>query len=485
MLYYNQLEEIKKNTSKNILLLGFGKENKQFYTWLTSEFLFPTNRIVIADLIQPQNLDNNFNGKIVYGEKYLDCLEDNNISLVFKSPGIWSLKPELEKFRSRNGIGSVLSNLVFFVERYRDQIIGVTGTKGKTTTCSLIKHFLTSLDYQVEYCGNTTNISPYNFWNNEKHESVKKVFVLELSSFQLQDLGYSKISPKYSLITNLFTDHLDQHKDINEYWMSKVNILKYQIVDDSFICNQETKLQIQKLNIEYLSKNILIKNTDISFFKNRIKSKLLGDHNLQNIIMAVLICESMNENLLDNLEEVNCDFYNQSLTSFNPIQGRTELISNFVTKEGVFFQVINDNASTEPHAGIAALASIADDTKIWLIVGGKNKEFSLIELVQKIISLIQVKKLICISAFDDVGFEIKNALANINLDIVFFDNGKENMKDFLLSTINNLAFLEFFKNTEKVTILFSPSGSSFNEFKNYLERQDYFLDWAQRLTKSN
>ena len=444
--------------SKKILILGFGDENRQFLDWLIQIANFDPNQILIADKKNPNSQNLEILQKLEikeencsFGENYLDILKDfTKIEFVFKSPGIWSESPELEFFREqkaefdqasdikkiydfnqkseikvfgqinkKNGQNSqlildktktpikierILSPLVFFVTKFREQIIGVTGTKGKTTTSSLIEHFLkakiadfgnknllianhmTDVDHpthlnekiwiykpKVHYCGNTSGVSPYKFWTNlEQNVDLEEFFVVELSSFQLQDLGYSEISPKFAVISNYFVDHLDQHLHKFEYWKAKSQIFLHQKPTDFLISNEQFLEQTEYIGGQIYrelgnskvadfdfdkpsNREFIIISEVSKFLKQFYKTSLLGEHNWQNLVNALFVSEIVCEIFVQNKDQIrqNWEIKIEKLKQIE-IENQTENQGNFgqtetlkTNKNSTDFNLINSQAKNE------------------------------------------------------------------------------------------------------------------------------------------
>jgi UDP-N-acetylmuramoylalanine--D-glutamate ligase len=461
MKYYNRLIEAKKNNSK-ILIIGNGIENKQFITWLVHVIEYPKSNIEIAD--QKEITNSEF--KTYTGNNYLTAL-DNNYALVIKAPGIWSNKLEFEAYRQKNGKDSILSSLTFFVEQFRNRIVMITGTKGKTTTSSWIAHILKSTlkENQIEYCGNTTNISPYQFWNSIDAVLEKYFFVLEVSSFQLQDLGHTELSPKYAAITNLYIDHLDQHVDKEEYWQAKDNIFLYQQPTDYLIITSQVNENINSRSLVINSKLEVIDETKIQNFKSVYTFNLIGEHNISNLLLANSIASLINQNSYE-LQPI--------IESFQPPKGRLELIKT-VEFNGHNLSFYNDNTATEPDAVVAALDGICaiENSKTILILSGKWKKGNhqhLADTIKKYITKGLLSKVFYLGQTGAIVYEMVN---NQKQEFLSF---KEFMKDYLqLSQV--LESIE----TTNVNILFSPSGSSWDEFQGYVERGDYYIQWVQNI----
>jgi UDP-N-acetylmuramoylalanine-D-glutamate ligase len=586
-------------TSK-IALIGLGAENLQFLTWLIKTVKINPDQIVIAD----QKLPNLENQEIlkelkipeinkVFGDNYLGILassvdEDPNliknpqsknseisknleIKYVFKSPGIWSLKTEFVSFRSLNGQDSVLSPLVFFLAKFRDQIIGVTGTKGKTTTSSLITHLLTKKGFSVNYCGNTTGISPYNFWTDlESIVDENVYFVVELSSFQLQDLGFSKISPKVAVITNYFVDHLDQHGNKEEYWQSKNQLFLHQLSGDFLVANDQISPLIPS-KIVNNSTQILVNSEMVQAINSQISHELIGEHNQINLSLAVLTVQIItkivakvnqkpntieNENapetnfLLNDFTDLIEDlaYYSILLRDFQNVQHRLELVKtkNFKTvkeleNNELTVKFWDDGAATEPDAVIACVKSLTENNqKLWLWLTGVDKGGNLDELAEILLTKITKNEVWKITLCGQVGQNLwqkileiqqnqsgnqtenqtekfgkleksqkenleswkndwKNRIIlaksfreclnslNFVMEIASFENfyngnlEMESSVNLVENLTKNLENSNLANQKMVLNIALSPVGSSFDEFSNYKERSQFWLNWIAKI----
>jgi UDP-N-acetylmuramoyl-L-alanine---L-glutamate ligase len=458
-MYLDKLLKGKEKKEK-LLLIGLGQEIKQLLTWLVEVIDYPKDYIYLAD----KNNINLENYQKYEGENYLKNSLNQEYLFVFKAPGIWSKKPELEEYRMKYGKDKILSSMVFFLESFRENTVMITGTKGKTTTSSLIYHFLkTKLEGKnIEYCGNTTNISPYSFWKNIEDKLDNYFFVIETSSFQLQDLGPSQISPKYAIITNLFIDHLDQHDNKLEYWESKDNIFKFQSKDDYLIVSQQAKENLDSRKALIKSKIEEINQIKIDDFNKHYTTKLLGDHNKTNILLAYYICSKINSKYFD-LQKV--------LDTFEPPKGRLELImTKNIDQKNINFY--DDNTASEPDAVIAGLKALSskENSQIILFISGKLKKGNHFELLQLINKLKKEEKILHVYYFGEVGVEMKKL--NGDKDIVF-----ESFKTFLQDNESIKKIINQSK-SNNIDIVLSPAGSSFDEFANYIIRGEEFKKWV-------
>lgn len=522
---YTGIVELRERFVANgelILIVGFGLENQQFLEWLVNVVDFPLTNIAIADKKQSLNLENlnlknhNLNSiKTYLGENYLDSLENISVKLVVKAPGMWSLDPKIDKFREKHGNNSVISSLYFFVNQFRGNIIGVTGTKGKSTTCSLLKHLLNSqsfkdeylkgekADFKAHYCGNTTNISPYQFWTNLKTEFDRNtLFIMEMSSFQLQDLGYCKISPKYSIVTNYYSDHLDQHANLEEYLSAKNNIFNYQLETDFCFLNEQITT---KIDISPKSQTYLINSEIVSQINEGIFLPIVGEHNRFNLALGLCLYSILiqGENGLKTEQVV--EFINKrakkisgELESFVGLAHRIELFESFeATKNGcnLKFNFYDDGAATEANATNEACKSLTakKDEFLWLIVTGKDKKTYKVSLVKTVSALDQNNRLYRLTAGGEVGRHLLTAIyGSDNLNKIkeilprqmdFKNDLVEEFYDYLSidAIVDELGGENGVVTSATLNICLSPSGSSFDEFANYTERSKWFKDLVKEM----
>ena len=225
---------------RSILLLGFGVEGQGSYEFLRKRF--PHKLISIADRhsqdqldIRPEvlsNLKNDREVRFLCGENYLRSLESYDV--IIKSPGIPSSHPALRAFESRGGI--ITSHLEIFFDLFdRKRVIGVTGTKGKSTTTSLTYKILGDAGVDVILGGNIGE--PPLTRLDQAHE--RTYFVLELSSYQLEPL---RKSPHIAILLDIVPEHLDYHSSFSAYVAAKENITKYQDAFDYLVYNSDYTL---------------------------------------------------------------------------------------------------------------------------------------------------------------------------------------------------------------------------------------------------
>ena len=529
-MYLQKLLDLKQ--TDKVAVVGLGQENLQFLDWLINIVKFDVTRIYIADqksvnlsnpilknfLLSPEN--------IFSGENYLECLKLDDVKMVFKAPGVWSLKPEFCSFRDRVGDDSIHSSLVFFFERYREQIIAITGTKGKSTTSSLLNHLLSlSSDITSHYCGNTTNISPYQFWTElEQPIKLNEFFVVEASSFQLQDLRFAKISPKYGIITNYFIDHQDQHAKPEEYWAAKDTVFEFQTPSDTTLVTKSVIDHSQSNSAEKLT---TVVSPELAHkIVDGLQTTLQGEHNVLNIAQAILMyltiitkktieISNLSEiSLLVESERVNIQ---KSLNTYQPLAHRQEIFAQFSsnieikTKKmnrsiSLKVRFVDDGAATEPDAVIAAINTLTSNSNqyIWLFLTGVDKGIMLEHITQTIIETQFKNQLFQIHYCGQVGQNILSyifkqygqkdqAPLEVFKPIVYIhlQSKAQIVTEFTKWLNDKVMQLEEIHESDKINTLLSqdielnialsPCGASFDEFENYQERSEWFKNHINTL----
>ncbi len=402
---------LKSIKDKSILILGFGREGRDTLSFLQSKF--PEKTIGVAD-----QEEKNLNGKSVetyFGKDYLRAIDDYDV--VIKSPGV-----PLSLIRKRSKKKMITSQTDIFLSYRRDDVIGVTGTKGKSTTCLSIYNILKrKSDQNVYLLGNIGE--PVL-----KYLEKEGIFIYELSSFQLETVS---CSPHISIFLNIFKDHLDQHDSFREYIDSKFNICKFQKENDLLIYNKEDKII-----------NNLAKNADSQKLSFNPEEKLKNSAvYLEPIIKAVNQFNVSREEAIEVIENIN----------FLP--HRLEVVGEY---KGVRF--INDSAATIPEATIEAIDSLKEVKT--LIVGGVDKGGDYNKLAKKI-GKSDIKTLIL---FPETGKKIEEGLKDAKIEFPEIINS-ESMSD---------AVSKAYKKTSNGICLMSPASSSFNMFSSYKDRGNQF-----------
>lgn len=449
-------------TKKNVAVLGLGIEGRDLVNFLLSK----NANVTVLDKKQKGEIDlegiDESQIKFECGEDYLKNLK--NFEIIFRSPGVYRYLPEIIE-AEKNGV-EISSALKLFLELCPGKVVGVTGTKGKGTTSSLIYQILINAKCDVYLAGNIG--TPYL----ELLQKLKKysVVVLEMSSFQLIDANKS---PNISVILNITSDHMDWHKDVQEYIKAKENIVKFQKSSDFAVINSDYEVSKSfgnktKASVYNFSRLTQIKNgafveKDQIFFENKDHKfnfgkkfglLLRGDHNLENICAAICVAEIL---------KVKDEVIQDTIFSFKGLEHRLELVDRV---GGVAFY--NDSFATGPQPTIAAIQAFIEPLTV--ILGGSEKFLDYAGLGKAISKSKNVKNVVLIG---DVAQKIETALVSNKYKGNFIRLNKSPMQDIVK---------ESFKNTPKGGIvLLSPAAASFDMFKNYKDRGMQFKEAIKNL----
>ncbi len=383
-----------------------------------------------------------------------------NTDMIIKNPGV----PQSSKYlaMARENKVPIYTDIEIFLNLCKAPIIAITGTKGKSTTASLIYTILKKEYENIILAGNI-RISVLS-----KLKNIKKnyLIILELSSSQLEDLGKTEIHPHTTIITNIFPDHIDRHKTLENYVKAKSKIFKNQDKGDFLILNYDNKLtrklfkqakarirffslKVEKIKgAHVLGKNI-VWGRDKEFICPKSAVNLLGRHNLYNALAAIT-CAKIYKIKNKNIKK--------ALKSFKSLDGRLEFI-----REINKVKYYNDTCATQPDAVIAALKSFKQP--IVLIAGGSNKDLDFIGLAQRLTK--GVRLLILLPG--DGSDKIRRLLQKQEVKIMQVENMKQ-------------AVLVAHQSSEPGDIvLLSPGCASFSRFKHEFDRGRKFEKSVERL----
>jgi UDP-N-acetylmuramoylalanine--D-glutamate ligase len=394
---------------------------------------------------------------LVLGEDYLDKL--NGFEVIFKTPSMRIDSPAL--LRAKEEGTYITSEMEEFIKYCPAKIFGITGSDGKTTTTSLIYNMLREEGYNTWIGG---NIGTPLFSKIEEIKKDDKV-VLELSSFQLMTITEPI---EVSLITNISPNHLDIHKDMEEYIDAKKNIFKYGREEDLLVLNKDNEItnsiaterggNILQFSIkEKVENGAFYNNGELYIFNKRIcnidEIKLKGMHNVENLL-AAFCCVN---------EDVSIKSMRNVAISFTGVEHRMEFIREI---NGVKYY--NDSIASSPTRTIAGLRAF--DKKVILIAGGYDKKISFEPLAKE--GYTYIKSLILLGVTKD---KIKKAFEKI------MSEKGINIPIFIVSTLeeavnkaNTIA-----ENGDIVTL--SPACASFDMFPNFEVRGNRFKEIINNL----
>ncbi len=408
------------------------------------------------------------------GSVYLEKACESDVLL--RSPGVHVQKimDALVKSGRQNKV-DVTSTTQFFMENCPCPIIGVTGTKGKGTTSTLITLMLKEAGFEA-YLGGNIGQSPLEFLDSLKPNSW---VVLEMSSFQLQDLG---VSPHIAVVLHVSSDHLDYHKDVNEYREAKSAIVKFQGVNDVAVFNEDyseskyymglTKGDVLTVSREhevaagaFIKQGVesggeimfkMGKNSPAEKIGDVDKVALIGAHHLENVLSAVTVARSLN---------LPISAIQKVLYSFEGLPHRLEFAKEI---DGVKYY--NDSFSTTPDTSIAA--TYAFNKPVILIAGGSEKFADYTEWGVQLQKNPQLKMVLLMGA---TAPRMREALKKAE---------KQRISPLPVELCENL---EDALNKAKASavpgdvVVMSPAAASFDQFKNYKERGQKFKSIMEKL----
>jgi len=438
----------------SFLIVGLGREGKSVYTFLRKRF--PDARIGIADRQPiPDSFTSCANTQLYQGDLYLSgCGEYDTI---IRSPGV-SLREIAPHITPRNHVTSA-SN-IFFSE-CPGVTIGITGTKGKSTTASLIASILKRKFSDTRLVGNIGT----PMLDNLEGATPTTHFVIELSSYQLEDL---RVSPRVAVLLNIVPEHLDYHGGFEPYCTAKSSIFCHQKPDDLLIYNRSFPLldelarDTRCIHQSFSEKDdpeslTSIEQGRIRLIQNGITEDIIGlgelpiigPGNLQNVLAAITCGASLG---------VPPEKIREGILSFKPLEHRLELVGEY---RGIRFY--NDSLSTTPEALTHAIVALGPDVET-VIAGGFDRGVDMTSL-GPVLANSTIRTLIL---FPTTGQNIWDAVQAADPNTI--------IRRIHVSTMED-AVREAYSRTRpgKICVL-SPAASSFSLFRDYRERGEKFKE---------
>ncbi len=414
-----------------VLILGFGREGKSTFKFLSR--YFPGIQLGIADKNEKLQHEDTHGCQLYLGEQYLDAI--GKYDRVIKSPGV--KLPDLPD----DQLSRITSQTDLFLKIYGRQTIGITGTKGKSTTASLIYHLLKKSERKALLMGNI-GLPAFDFIEEIEE---KTIVVYELSAHQLQHVHHS---PHVAVLINLFPEHLDFFENFEAYRKAKENIFRFQQPGDRAICGQN----LQNRHCPPFSD--LTKETEILFGRGLKGEDLLqltglkGDHNLQNILLSAKAAKATG---------LTADEILSGLTGFHALPHRLEEAGTF---GGIRF--INDSIATIPQATMAAIQSIGNIDA--LILGGFDRGIDFSALVDFLVH----------SKVQYLFFLGKAGQRMLELF-------EEKHTSQHLIGVNHLEdIFKYLQSSNDIhSCLLSPAAASYDQFHNFEHRGDRFKELAK------
>lgn len=439
-----KLQEFKeKLTTSKIAIIGLGVSNLPLF-----EYLY--NLSCDVTIFQDNKLEidiSKYNYPIHYGLKEL-----KGFDIIFRSPGCLPSREELQEEISRGAY--VTTEVAEVVRLTPSKVIGITGSDGKTTTTTLINLVLKANGYNT-YLGGNIGTPLFTQIENMKEDDI---VVLELSSFQLMDM---KTSPEIAVITNISPNHLDKHKDYEEYIKAKENIFRNN--DGILVLNYDNEVTnkiTSSREIRYFSKetktNAFYIHENNIYFQGKLiidtsQLQIKGLHNYENICACLSAIYDM----------IDLDTSVKAITDFKGVEHRIEFVREI---NGVKWY--NDSVSSSPTRTIAGLNSFKE--KIVLIAGGYDKNLDYTPLAEPILK--KVSKLIL---FGNTKDKIYQAVIN--------KKKEESLDIYICNTLEEVVSIAHQVSIPKEIVLFSPASASFDMFKNFADRGKQFKDLVNKL----
>lgn len=423
----------------NVLILGLGQYPKGSGVAAALYFAKKGDDVIVTDLKTRKELAGNVkqlsrfkNVRFHLGRHELDDVRWADV--IVRGPRVRVDSREMKLARK---LGKrITSDLAIFLEHCPAPVVGITGTRGKSTTTAMIHEVLwASRKWREVWRGGNILVSPLTFL---PHVKAKDLVVLEMSSFQLEGTGDAGISPHIAVWTNLMRDHLNAYPSMLEYAEAKAQIFRHQMPDDVVFLPSDASFNLYAK--EAPSRVVRVKKT------GKFALQIPGEHNQMNARFAFAVGRELG---------VPAAKIRAALKRFKGLPDRMETVAK---KGGITF--INDTTATTPDGTLAALRALKSGKGfIYLIFGGADKELDFKEVVTYL------------KTRDDVGVFLLPGTAHKKIEALFkkHDICYENVKDL------KTAFRRLKEWTEKGDIvLLSPGCASFGLFKNEFDRGEQF-----------
>ena len=429
---------------KNVLILGFGREGKSSLHLIMEAG--GCKSLAISDLneiaLSPEYQDKGV--LCSSGADYQKKLNDYDV--IFKSPGI-VLSQDAGELSGR-----LVTQTELFFERYRNQIIGITGTKGKSTTTTLLYHILKSAGKDVVLAGNI-GIPAFDIWEQVCGDTI---IAFEMSSHQLE---YMTVSPRLGIYLNVHEEHLDHYGTMEKYVRAKENIFRNQEAGDKLFVNEQLvpdagNCKSDRISVGYGEHaDIRIEGYTVAYCGKRYEIPvneihLLGEHNYYNIGTAYGVAQEFG---------ITDEEFTEGLCTYETLPHRLQYIG---TVDGVKYY--DDSISTICDTAIQALNSVKDADTI--LIGGMDRGIDYKELIE-FLSGHPVSNIVLMAA---TGKRIYEEICRDYKE--FRGAGRLHLVD----TLEEAVVLAKRVTAKGKSCVMSPAAASYGIFKNFEERGEVF-----------
>jgi len=402
-------------TYKSFLIWGFGQEGRSTYNFLRKNI--PDVKIAIADSKKAKDLPED----IEFIESDIPIVALSSYEIILKSPGI-----SLHKCEISDGDYPITSQTELALRFFSKQIIGITGTKGKSTTATLMHEMLLASNRESHLVGNIG----VPFFDSLNDVSTEAFIVYELSSHQLDNVHFS---PHISILLNLYQEHLDYYGSIEKYYEAKKQIFRHQNENDWLLYNRENSFISKSKSVE-INREVIGEKWHIPIHVHKLSVQAV------KCVADILNIDQM--------------YVKKVVENFKGLPHRLELVGEF---DG--YSYYNDSISTAVESTQFAITQIPDIYT--LIMGGDDRGIDYKELAK---SLIDSDVKLVITMFKS-GKVLNELLKSSNIELLHTDNFDDALK------------------YSKKNVLFSPASASYGSFKNFMQRGVAFKDAVIRKFK--
>ena len=445
--------------NKSVLIMGFGREGKSTYNYIRK--YMPHKALTICDKnqIEADILKDDANCTLVCGDNYMDII--NNFDIVMKSPGISIRNVKIADTTY------VTCQLDLFMKFAPCTKVGITGTKGKTTTSTLTHCILKAAGMKTCLIGNI-GIPVFDLMD----ECEGMTAVIEMSSHQLE---FTRTSPHIAVLTNVYEEHLDHYNGFEGYYGAKLNIARYQTENDFFIHNREQDIS-DFINPKDIRAKEIVLGMDEGERDESLKTliginpHLPGRHNSLDEFYAATVAKLLgvsNEDIIKGLK------------SFEGIPHRLEYVGNY---KGIDFY--NDCIATVPTAvmlGVEALERV--DT---LIIGGMDRGLDYSQF-EKELAASEIRNLICLPETGHTIGEVVADMVGVSVcevhDIDKAKNAVGSINIVKCANMNEAVRMAYTLTEPSKICLISPAASSYNYYKNFEEKGDHYKSLVKEYAK--
>jgi UDP-N-acetylmuramoyl-L-alanine---L-glutamate ligase len=446
------LEELEQ---QSILILGFGTEGQATYEFLRKRW--PTKPLSIADRRKLDEFPDDIARRLQddpavmlnFGPRYLDSADGYNCTVIIKTPGI---PASTEAIVRACKVGCKLtSHSQIFLSNYpREKVIGVTGTKGKSTTTALIQHILICSGIPAELVGNIGQppLARIDAVSNDTY------FVHEFSSHQLAEI---ETSPHIAVLLNIVPEHLDYYASFEEYVAAKENITRFQTPDDFLIFAADYPIPTAIAQRSKAALRPISANDEIDDILPPSEIPLRGKFNVQNVMAAIAaakLCGAQPPSI------------REAVRTFEALPHRLEPVGTY---KGITFY--DDSIATVPDATLAALEALGSDVQT-LLLGGHERNLDFTQFGERLPA--NVKTLIL---FPPTGVRIWRAIEAHSKNSVLPET-------FFVRDMEQAVKIAYQRTEQGKICLLSPASPSFGTFKDYRERGDLFKAFVRKFCNS-